>query len=232
MKSHLSLVSIVTLLGLASPVSAALVANLQAPLNVAVFLTQNNALPPRDFPDGTREMQVSFVTARLTTRDFIEKLIEDGRIVGPLSGWRIVARIPSDAAFDIAHRLYAVKPGQPDHALDEPTLSLASKSTMSAFRVRSRNDEILRGGGSVRGSVTGTFFTPAAALDVAAVFDKRYTYRIARLGSLARQVAVPDSITLDVVGHSRPEEEPYIVGGAIAFGRHQITSVRVEQETE
>jgi hypothetical protein len=232
MHSRLFLASLASLLALAAPASAALVADLQAPLTIAVKLTSTNPLAPRDLPDGTRELQSRFVTARLTARDFIEKLIEDGRIVGPAPGWRLVARTDSNSRFLIPSRLYAVKPGQPDHALDASTLALQGEDILEAFRVRSRNDEVVSGRGSLKGSVTGSIITPAAPLVVAAVFDQDYTYRLARLGSIAEQLILPDSIRVNLVGDSQLDEEPGIAEGSLVFGRHQITSVRVAPETE
>jgi hypothetical protein len=65
----------------------------EANLAVSLKITAGIRLPDRLVRNGTAlESSSRFISARVTQRDILQSLIEDGRIAGPLAGWRIVGR--------------------------------------------------------------------------------------------------------------------------------------------
>lgn len=220
-------------LGLASSADAQLVADLQSPFSVALKLTTTTSLNERPILGG-QELSTRFQTVRFTTRDLLADLIADGRIVGPIRGWRIVARTTTEDVFGVAHRLYATKAGQPDHALDTEesrVLALALPYEIHAFRVRIRNSALVANTSQLRFAVDGIFTTPALPLDLAGIGALRLDGREVSLGEESALLLVPRSLKLSLTGGGEttiPEEGAvvYVVEGTLNFGAHRITSIR------
>lgn len=230
MKLRQLLAPLATAFGLVSTASAALVADLQAPLRIALELTRDTNIHSRPVEGGLL-LTGSFDTVRLTPRDFIEKLIEEGKIVGPLRGWKLVVRCTSDDADSLDHRVYAVKAGQPDHALDNaeaPILGFDQPYMTSAFRLRTRSEQIVSGRATRKFSVSGTFVAPVSPMDLAGVGELFLDYKPVSLGDARASLPIPSRVELTLGGGFFVENagEIYIVKGDIVYGRHRVTAIR------
>jgi len=230
MKLRQLLTSLATALGLVSTASAALVADLQAPLRIALELTRDTQIQSRPSAGGFL-ITGRFDTVRLTSRDFIEKLIEEGKIVGPLRGWRLVVRCTSDDSDNLDHRVYAVKAGQPDLALDSaeaPILGFDQPYMTSAFRIRTKSEQIVSGRVTRKFSVGGTFVTPVSPMDLSGVGELSLDYKPVSLGDARASIPLPSRVDLTLGGGFFVENagEIYIVEGNIVYGRHRVTALR------
>ena len=239
MTTRLRLAASFTALALASaaPAFAALVADLQAPFTVSLKLSSTTDSVSRAVSGGFTYTS-QFGAVRFTARDLLADLIADGSIVGPLRGWRIVARTTTDEVYGVSHRLFATKSGQPDYALDDESASVVYFETRyltSAFRVRTRGETVTASTNDLRFALDGTVRTPVLPLDLAGTGRTILIGRTVTLGDISELLLIPDSIKTSLSGGGEVDMENegpviYIVEGTLNFGAHRATAVRVVSE--
>lgn len=220
-------------LAIAATASAALVADLQAPVTISLKLTRDTE--PKSRPiDGGYELSTTFASVSLTGRDFLQQLIDEGKIIGPLRGWGLVIRCTSDEADNLNHRLYAVKAGQPDYAVDTGetrALGFEQPYLTSALRLRSVGGEIVSGRDTQKFSVAGTFTAPISPMSLYGVGQTSLAVKPFSLGSNSGSVSVPSRVALDLSGgfvvEGDGDVDIYIVEGSIIYGQHRVTALRV-----
>lgn len=212
--------------------AASLTANFQAPVTIDLALTRDSELKNKPITGG-QAISSKFITVRVTARDFLVKLIEDGEIMGPITGWKLVARSTSDDAPVLGHRLFAVKSGQPDYALDtgETTvLNFAQPQTLSAIDIRSISEKIVSGNDVRKFTVSGVFNAPIASLPLSGLGEAKLVYRPFSLGSTSASVPVPERIDLALNGGFSLDGpsgvEVYVVKGGIVIGAHRVTKLQ------
>ncbi len=212
--------------------AASLAAKFQAPVTIDLALTRDSDLKSTPITGG-QSITSKFITVRVTARDFLQKLIDEGEIMGPLAGWNLVARSTSDDAPVLGHRLFAVKTGQPDYALDTgetPVLNFSQPQTLSAVDIRSISEKIVSGHDSRKFTVTGVFDAPIAPLPLSGLGETKLVYRPFSLGSTSASIPVPARIDLALTGGFSLEGpggvEIYTVRGAIIIGSHRVTKLQ------
>ena len=218
-------------LALAAPASAAsLAADFQAPVTIALDLKSASEVKSTPITGGNK-LTNAFVTVRVSARDFLEQLIEEGKIVGPIKGWRIVARCTSDDAPVLGHRLYAVKAGQPDYAFDTaetPVIDFTQPQILSAIAIRSINERILVDSTDTRNfTVVGNFLAPIASIPLSGVGEANLVYRAFSLQKTSATIPVPSRIGLALNGGLAIGAKTYVVTGDITFGVHRVTGLRI-----
>jgi hypothetical protein len=238
MKLQLLLTTLAATLGIAAPASAALVADLQAPVTIALKLTRDTDIKTRPI-EGGNEFSNTFATVRLTAADFLEQLIEEGKIVGPLRGWKLVIRCTSDDADQLDHRLYAVKAGQPGYAIDVDdarTLDFEQPYLTSALRMRSVGGKIVSGRDTQKYAVSGVFNAPISAMNLFGFGETSLKIKSVALGGTRDYVSVPSRVSMNLSGGFAATEENavnvYIVDGTIGYGQHHVTALRVAPAAE
>jgi hypothetical protein len=238
MKLQLLATTLAATFGIAAPASAALIADLQAPVTIALKLTRDTEIKSRPI-EGGQEFSNAFATVRITARDFLELLIEEGKIVRPLTGWSLVVRCTTDEADQLDHKLYAVKAGQPGYAIDlddARTLDFEQPYLTSALRMRSVGGKIVSGSDTQKYAVSGTFNAPISSMNLFGFGETALTIKPVALGSARDYVSIPSSVTLNLSGGFAATAENlvdiYIVNGTIAYGQHYVTSLRVAPVAE
>lgn len=230
------LASLLAPLALASSASAALVADLQAPFTVALTLTRdtNPTIKPIS---GGHELTTTFQTVRVTARDFLQSLIDEGKIMPPLKGWNLVVRCTTDEVYGLDRHVFAVKAGQPEYALDgaeTPILDFGPDFLISSARIRSVGEQLTSGNDHKRFSFSGTFDTPLTPMDLSGLGEIRIVYKPVSLGSASGSVPVPTRVALAPTGGvhvgGQLGGEVYIVEGALTYGLHHVTALHVVTE--
>ena len=232
MKLQLLLASLVAPLGLASTASAALVANFQAPFTVALTLTRDTE--PKIKPiSGGHELTTSFQTVRITARDFLQNLIDEGKIMPPLAGWSLVVRCTSNDVYGLDRQVFAVKAGHPEYALDgvdAPAIDFGPDFLISSARLRSVGGQLTSGNDQKKFSFSGAFDTPLSPMNLAGVGRIILVYKTFSLGSDSGAVPVPTRVDLWPTGGvhvgGQLGGEVYVVEGDITYGQHRVTALR------
>jgi hypothetical protein len=238
MKLQLLATSLAATFGLAASASAALIADLQAPVTIALRVTHDTEIKSR-LIEGGQEFSNNFTTVRLTARDFLEQLIEEGKIVGPLTGWTLAVRCTTDEADQLDHKLYAIKAGQPGYAIDiddARTLDFEQPYLASALRMRSVGGKIVSGRDTQKYSVSGTFNAPISPMNLFGVGETLLEIKPVSLGGIRDYVSIPTEVTMNLSGGFAASVEnlvnAYIVQGSISYGQHKVTSLRVAPVAE
>ena len=230
------LFSLLSCLALTPALQADAVADLQAPFTMALKLTANTPPIGRSVADGSAyETSAKFFAVTFTQRDILVSLIEEGKIAPPLSGWSVVARVRSDEAPVLGHRLFAVKKGQPDFALDdeeEDTLTFEPGFLINAFKERYHSSGgYYTGSGTGRFHVAGFLNADGEAMYLGGLATYSYAFKEATLDSATVTIPVPSAISLKLTGGAVFVDEELgefsaIIEGSMGFGAHKITAVR------
>jgi hypothetical protein len=234
---NLCLLSLLACL-LSSPVlKAQAVADLQAPFKVSFKLTANTPTVGRSVSDGSAyETLAKFVSVTVTQRDLLASLIEDGKIAPPLTGWSIVGRVRSDEALGLEHRLFAVKKGQPDFALDEneadetDELTFESGFLISSFKERYHSAGFYTGSGTIRFNVIGSFNADGEPMYLSGNVSFPYAYKEAALDLTKVTIPVPGAVSLELTGGAVLQDDylgefSVLIEGTLGFGAHKIIAV-------
>ena len=160
-------------------------------------------------------------------------LIENGKIAGPLSGWSLVARVRSDQALGLEHRLFAVKKGQPDFALDdEDTDALAFESAfaINAFKESYHPAGFYTGAGTIRFHVIGSFNPDDEEMYLSGNVTFPYAYKEALLDSTKVTVPIPGAVALKLTGGAVIHDDylgdfPVVIEGTMGLGAHKIAAL-------
>lgn len=216
---------------LSSPfASAEPIAQFQADVTVNIKLTVGVS-----HPNSTHTNPVArFLSVRLTQRDILEGLIDDGRIAGPLRGWKIIARTEGEGFVGLDYRLFAVKDGQPDHALDQEetrALAMGSDFLIAAYRERLASGGFYTGAGTFRTAILGTFNPDGEPLYLSGLATLPYSYKTFTHDDAKVSVPVPGNVVLKVTGGTRTVidvigETNLLAEGAITLKSHKVVSLK------
>lgn len=221
------------LLGLPAA-TAAVVADLQSTLSFNLKLTTGFVTASRTVSGGQVEETSKHSAIRLTQRDLLLDLIEDGLIAGPLSGWSLVARATSDTADNFDYNLVAVKRGQPDYVLaedDSEVLDLQIGPMPLAYKVRYQGETIVSGSGTALGSFIGSFNSDGESLNLAGTIRAPFSYKRTAFNGGFVNIFVPGKVTLTTLGGAELNDPelgylPTVIEGSFTFSPHTITAVR------
>lgn len=214
-----------------------LVADLEANYISRLTMSASFGLPETTNGDGSLNSASKRVTVTVGNRDLLQFLLDASLIAKPMRGWKIVARTTSTDAENLGYRLYAVKTGQPDFALDEAQEGEAFRATRGyaapAYRLRSAQETILSGGGSVLTSYYLKLHSGTDELDLYGIATFPFTFKAATLGESTQRVLVPGTVVLKamgdgVVSDSSFGEFPVVVQGSVTISGHRITGLRAE----
>lgn len=220
----------------APPALAQAKANLEANVVPSLVFTYNTALQEKLLRSGAMESSTRFESFSVGARDILVELIYTNRIPGPLTGWKLVARADSTNAIVLGYRLYAVKTGQPEYALDSE--SVDALNIVPSFAI-SKFKEVFHGGRHYTGSGTFSYYASGYFafadynLYVAGNTTAPYTFKVLTVGEAKEKVSVgvPGTIESKVGGGMFVDEETgasILVSGSLKFSSHRILSLVAE----
>jgi hypothetical protein len=214
----------------ASPVDAQALANLEASFSPSLTLTYNTIGKTRVLQNSGEETSTDFVSFTVGARDILGDLIYNGRIAGPLTGWKLVARATSDEAVGLRYRLYAVKTGQPDYPLETgglDALDLGPSFIITKIKEVLYGDGHYTGSGTIRYYTSGTFAFATYNLYLAGNTSVPYSYKMHTVGADKLSVVLPGTVEAKVNGGQTFEAEnaSVLAAGSLKFSSHRILSV-------
>ena len=217
----------------ASALRAQANANVEALFAPGLKLTFNTYPAGRTLKSGAFESSSKLESVTLGARDILAELIDDGKIVGPLKGWKLVARCTSEEAIALAYRLFAVKAGQPDYPLDsEETAALDFEGgfAISGFKEVYHGGGFITGTGKVHYYVLGQAVFNDRTLQLSGNTAVSYGYKVLTVDDVKISVGMPKTSTTAVQGGMVFSEEGYepfnvLISGSLKFSDHRILSL-------
>ena len=205
-------------------------ADVEAAVGVKLTLTFNTVRQDRYLKSGAYESTTQFKSLTLTSRAVLEELIFTQRIAGPLSGWKLVARASNTGALALDYRLYAVKAGQPDYALDDgdvDALHFENAFFTSGYKETYYGGDHFTGSGKICYNAVGGFAFAGRDLFLAGNVTAPYTYKVFTTDGEKTSVGLPGTISAKLNGGMVFTEEGYndisvLIDGTLTFSGHRI----------